>query len=109
MGVPGSAPENERSASGIEVSPSFWKRCWKDVEGRASVLIGDIVLFLIALCGLIVVSVVLRCFGFFIDYNVTYLRIVEGVHFWIYFAVLIAFWLDMLWKISTMLFVRNKG
>jgi hypothetical protein len=113
MAETGQAPENERSASGStthypESVRSFWKRCWGDVESRASVIIGDVVLFLIVLGALMVVSLMLRFVGFFVDYDVRYLKILAGLHFWVYFSVLVAFMLDLLVKIVAMLFVRHK-
>jgi hypothetical protein len=85
---------------------SFWKTCWEDIEHLARPIVSDMMLFLIVLGVLGLVPFMTRFLGIFGDYDVTDLKILERMHFWAYFAVLIAFMLDMVGQVATALFVR---
>lgn len=84
----------------------FWKQISLDITPSAKAMIGDAALFLL---GLVILGV--SFLGLLalqsLHYPSRYIGILEGIHFWGYFAVLIVLLLDLIWKIAAHAFSRR--
>jgi len=87
--------------------PKFREKLWKSIEEPLIIILGDILLFLVALGGLIVG---MYAFPFLAAKGMKPERVelLETVHFWSYFAILLIFGIDMAFKMAAHSFKRPK-